>query len=60
MFDRFFTTDSERDGTGLGLAIVKSVASAHGGQVSFTTEPGRTCFTLQLPSGFLRQRQPRG
>jgi two-component system, OmpR family, sensor histidine kinase ChvG len=24
VFDRFFTTDAERDGTGLGLAIVKS------------------------------------
>ena len=59
VFDRFFTTNAERDGTGLGLAIVKSVASAHGGQISFTSEPGCTCFTLQLPSGFVRQRRPR-
>jgi two-component system sensor histidine kinase ChvG len=54
VFDRFFTTDAERDGTGLGLAIVKSVASAHGGSVSFQSEPGRTCFELRVPTGFRR------
>lgn len=59
VFDRFFTTDAERDGTGLGLAIVKSVATAHGGQVSFTSEPGCTCFTLRLPSGFPRKQSLR-
>ncbi|HEX2872216.1 MAG TPA: ATP-binding protein [Polyangiaceae bacterium] len=59
VFDRFFTTDAERDGTGLGLAIVKSVASAHGGQISFTSEPGCTCFSLQLPTGFRRERRAR-
>jgi two-component system sensor histidine kinase ChvG len=52
VFDRFFTTDAERDGTGLGLAIVKSVAIAHGGTVSFESEPGRTCFELCLPTGY--------
>ena len=52
VFDRFFTTDAERDGTGLGLAIVKSVAIAHRGSVSFQTELGRgTCFELRLPCG---------
>ncbi|HYQ18208.1 MAG TPA: ATP-binding protein [Polyangiaceae bacterium] len=52
IFDRFFTTDAERDGTGLGLAIVKSVASAHRGSVSFETELGRgTSFELRLPCG---------
>ena len=57
VFDRFFTTDAERDGTGLGLAIVRSVASAHGGEISFTSEPGCTCFTLRLPSGFRRSQR---
>lgn len=33
IFERFFTTDAERNGTGLGLAIVRSVARAHGGDV---------------------------
>jgi len=52
IFDRFFTTDAERDGTGLGLAIVKSVAEAHRGSVSFETELGRgSCFELRLPCG---------
>ncbi len=53
VFERFFTTDAERDGTGLGLAIVKSVALAHHGAVSFRSEapaPG-TCFELRLPRG---------
>jgi two-component system sensor histidine kinase ChvG len=52
VFDRFFTTDAERDGTGLGLAIVKSVATAHRGSVSLQSEPGQgTCFELRLPCG---------
>lgn len=50
VFDRFFTTDAERDGTGLGLAIVKSVANAHGGSITFQSEPGRTCFELRVPT----------
>jgi len=54
VFDRFFTTDAERDGTGLGLAIVKSVASAHGGSVGFQSEPGHTRFELRVPTGFRR------
>jgi two-component system, OmpR family, sensor histidine kinase ChvG len=54
VFDRFFTTDAERDGTGLGLAIVKSVAAAHGGSISFRSEPGLTCFELRLPTGWPR------
>jgi two-component system, OmpR family, sensor histidine kinase ChvG len=58
VFDRFFTTDAERDGTGLGLAIVKSVATAHGGRVSFESQPGRTCFELCLPTGFRAQSRP--
>lgn len=52
VFERFFTTDAERDGTGLGLAIVKSVASAHRGHVSFRSGSGSgTCFELRLPRG---------
>jgi two-component system, OmpR family, sensor histidine kinase ChvG len=56
IFERFFTTDAERDGTGLGLAIVKSVATAHRGSITFQSEPGRgTCFELRLPCGFPRR-----
>jgi two-component system sensor histidine kinase ChvG len=50
IFDRFFTTDAERDGTGLGLAIVKSVAETHGGRVIVDSRPGEgATFTLELP-----------
>lgn len=54
VFERFFTTDAERDGTGLGLAIVQSVAVAHRGRVSFRNEAGGgACFELRLPHGGL-------
>lgn len=50
IFDRFFTTDAERDGTGLGLAIVKSVAEAHGGRALVDSRTGEgSIFTLELP-----------
>jgi two-component system, OmpR family, sensor histidine kinase ChvG len=52
VFDRFFTTESDREGTGLGLAIVSSVAHAHGGSVEVDeTSGGGATFTMRLPSG---------
>jgi two-component system sensor histidine kinase ChvG len=51
VFDRFFTTEAERDGTGLGLAIVKSVALAHGGTVSVESAQGEgATFRVELPT----------
>lgn len=47
IFDPFFTTRPQ--GTGLGLAVVKAVATAHGGDVSLSTSPLGSCFTIQLP-----------
>jgi two-component system, OmpR family, sensor histidine kinase ChvG len=50
IFDRFFTTDADRDGTGLGLAIVETVIEAHGGSVRVETAPGEgATFTVTLP-----------
>lgn len=51
IFERFFTTDAERDGTGLGLSIVRSVAEAHGGRAELDTSsaPGAR-FVVTLPS----------
>jgi two-component system sensor histidine kinase ChvG len=48
IFDRFFTTDADRDGTGLGLSIVKAVVEAHGGSVAVRCSEGTT-FTVILP-----------
>lgn len=48
LFQPFFTTKAT--GTGLGLAVVKRFIDAHGGTISFRSEPGQgTVFTLRLP-----------
>jgi two-component system OmpR family sensor kinase len=53
LFERFVRGDSSRSraagSTGLGLAIVDAVTAAHHGQVSVTSEPGQTRFTIRLP-----------
>ena len=57
VFDRFFRADSARhrdsegrsEGTGLGLAITQSIARAHGGSISASSEHGMTTFTLRIP-----------
>jgi two-component system nitrogen regulation sensor histidine kinase GlnL len=36
-------------GTGLGLAVAQDLVMRHGGIIEFTSEPGCTVFTLQLP-----------
>jgi signal transduction histidine kinase len=54
VFDRFFRIpgQSEEAGTGLGLAIVKEVATAHGGEITCESEPGKgTTFRMTLPAG---------
>ena len=49
IFEPFFTT-KER-GTGLGLAIARNIARARGGDLFLrVNEPGRVCFTLELPA----------
>jgi signal transduction histidine kinase len=54
LFERFFraSTASERQiqGTGLGLYISRAIVEAHGGEISFESEPGRgTAFRIDLP-----------
>jgi two-component system, OmpR family, sensor kinase len=53
IFERFARGDSSRSraagSTGLGLSIVHAVVTAHRGQVSVRSEPGRTVFTVRLP-----------
>jgi signal transduction histidine kinase len=49
LFEPFFTT--KQGGTGLGLAIARNIARAHGGDLFLrVNEPGRVCFTLELPA----------
>ncbi|MCE0459268.1 sensor histidine kinase [Curtobacterium flaccumfaciens] len=54
LFDRFTRGEASRSrehGTsGLGLAIVRAVVVAHGGGVRVASEPGRTAFTVDLPT----------
>ncbi|MEM9074762.1 MAG: ATP-binding protein, partial [Myxococcota bacterium] len=50
IFDRFFTTDAEREGTGLGLAIVRAVVEAHGGRVWVEDASPGARFVMELPA----------
>jgi signal transduction histidine kinase len=49
VFDAFFTTKAPGQGTGLGLNISHTIVRQHGGDLSVTSEPGRTCFRVSLP-----------
>jgi len=50
VFEPFFTTKPIGIGTGLGLDIVHRIVTGHyGGQISFTTEAGRTEFVVKIP-----------
>ena len=52
LFERFVRGDSSRSrnagSTGLGLSIAQAIANAHGGQITVTSVPGNTRFTLCL------------
>ncbi|MFF8808593.1 sensor histidine kinase [Streptomyces omiyaensis] len=54
VFERFARGDASRSrqagSTGLGLAIVRAVVTAHGGEVSVDSVPGRTVFRVCFPA----------
>ncbi len=51
LFDRFFRGSNVTtiQGTGLGLNIVKRYLDLLGGAITFTSRPGETIFTVELP-----------
>jgi two-component system sensor histidine kinase KdpD len=53
IFERFFRSPSIQQqvpGSGLGLTIARSIAWAHQGDLTVTSQPGETTFRLTLPS----------
>lgn len=51
IFDPFVTSKAPGDGTGLGLNIAHSIITQkHGGQISLSSRPGRTVFSIRLPA----------
>jgi signal transduction histidine kinase len=52
IFEKFYRIPTTRHsgGAGLGLAIVHEIITAHGGQITVSSEPGQgTTFTFSLP-----------
>ena len=55
IFEPFTTT--KHSGSGLGLVVVRQVVAAHGGTITYSSEPGKgTKFRLALPQA-ARQRE---
>jgi len=50
IFDPFFTT--KKEGTGLGLSVCYGIVKAHGGELKYSSKPGRgTTAAVELPVG---------
>ncbi|HOX06074.1 MAG TPA: ATP-binding protein [Planctomycetota bacterium] len=59
MFEPFFTT--KKHGNGLGLAICRQIVRSHGGDIRFSSEPGKgTTFTVTLPAAGVGTEPCRG
>ena len=49
LFEPFFTTKEVGKGTGLGLDIVRRIVRGHRGDITLSSRPGSTSFTVSLP-----------
>ena len=54
IFEKFYREDASRGtkagGAGLGLAIAREIARAHGGDLTASSQAGKTVFTLAIPA----------
>lgn len=55
IFAPFFTTKKKRNAAGLGLTVALGAAQQLGGSLRLASEPGRTTFSMILPSRNERQ-----
>lgn len=49
IFDPFYTSKEVGKGTGLGLSLCYGIIREHGGDITVSSEAGRTRFALRLP-----------
>lgn len=60
IFERFYRAQAVKNqvpGSGLGLNIARSIARAHHGDLTFTSQPGETTFRMMLPFGNGRSKK---
>src|SRR5262249_37440987 len=50
IFEPFFTTKKVGEGPGLGLSVSYGIVQQHSGRLTVESMPGRTVFTVELPS----------
>ncbi len=49
VFEPFFTTKDQSRSVGIGLSTAKGVVEVHHGLLTFTSQPGATCFQIRIP-----------
>jgi signal transduction histidine kinase len=60
IFEPFFTTKPREVGTGLGLSLSGDIVRRHGGEITFTSIPGKgTAFEVTLPVEPISMPAPR-